>query len=193
MIGNRSFEHEAFVCRLEAAQAHVASLGNRFSHVMSIEAYNERRTEDSTAAQEVFHVPEPLEVILDHLNIPDLLAFSQMNKGIKAAVDSSVRLQTHLCLRAMPPNSHLRTPLDSSLLYSIPVSHGNDSWSAELASLPARLQFIGFSCRIKRIFQIGFLEPDTLLAPIEARFDLLHGQRLPKMGEQYRRSMYSNE
>ncbi|KAK3718596.1 hypothetical protein LTR37_005100 [Vermiconidia calcicola] len=148
------------------SSAHISLKGleDFLSNVLETSVYNERRTPDSTMALRTFEVPELLELILGYLRIPDILRVYQVSRGMRDAIDNSSRLQTRLCLRSAPSESHLDLPFKKSL-------YG-----------PA-----GFVCSEdygRKAIQIS--ESGHTTYKIKAKFGLNSDQELPKIGLRHR-------
>ena len=134
--------------------------------------YNEAMPSTSTAAaRRTFAIPELLELILDHLPIPSILAFSQTCKAQHTRIQHSKHLQTTLSLRAAPASSHFRAPFEDCRL----AAPGGD-----------------FYCRApgERLTYV-FTSPENIA---EAQLDITAAffprgleQRLPRIGPTYRR------
>lgn len=77
------------------------------------EVRNYWRDESSTIAQEVFAIPEILEMILLQTPVKGVINFSQTCTEARDIIDASPGLQTHLCLRPAPPDSIRRHPFTS--------------------------------------------------------------------------------
>lgn len=92
------------------AQQHCAALDPFLSNNVDTKYYNERRQDTSTTAQQTFDVVELLELILEHLGIPDILTMSQVSRSIHNSIEQSTKLQTKLSLRPAPTDSHLHMP-----------------------------------------------------------------------------------
>ena len=172
---------------LQVAQSHISGLEKYLGHMIPTHIYNERRPDDSTAAQRTFDVPELLEMILDYLPVPAMLNFYQVNRTIRNAIDGSPKLQTKLCLRAAPSESHLYTPFSNLIMYvpaiDDPLGFGRCA---------------GFCCYHYFGRVVPHSPKDTTsdgerrTVTIVAYFSCRPGQRLPLVGKRYRSSTYTN-
>ena len=114
-LKNSSADQKHVETLAASAQSHVQGLAGFLSQSLEPSYYNEIRADDSSAAQRTFDIPELFEMILDQLDIPDVLAFYQVSRGMKGAIEASTRLQTNLCLRAATSDSSLKTPFEFCL------------------------------------------------------------------------------
>jgi hypothetical protein len=85
--------------QLAAIQAKVNGFDLYLSSTVAARYYNERRSPESTVAKNVFHIPELLELILEHASIFDILNVYQTCRGLKEIVEASPKLQIQLLLR----------------------------------------------------------------------------------------------
>ena len=189
---------------LISIQSHVSGLREFFHDKLAPEFWNDIKSDTCTIAQRTFDVPELLEMIIENLDIPDLMNFYQVNRGIRDAIDGSPKLQIKLCLRAAPSDANLRTPFRDLTKY-----HGVTS-----------VRRIGFLCdhTFTRLayppppyYPYSYPQNQGPLVPpfnfpqyrgqdmeertvnIFAYFSLLPQQRLPYMGDRWHRMYVSQE
>lgn len=146
-----------------AAQKHAAGLKMFLSSCIPQKFYNERRSDSSTAAQRTFDVAELLEMILDHLEIPDIVKMIQVSHSLKNSIEASTKLQDKLSLRPAPLDSHIYSAFEQCLF-----REG------------------GFRCTLTNY---NNTRPQALPGTfaVRAYFFPFPGQHLPKIGSKYRR------
>lgn len=95
---------------LTAMQTHLQGLKEFLGQISQTAIYNEVRSVDSTTAQDVFYVPEILELILSELPLRDLLTMQRVSRYMKTTIDKSSRLQTKLFFRPASTSSPFTAP-----------------------------------------------------------------------------------
>ena len=183
-LSQKDLEHS-----LLKIQVHASGLGEWFSRVMCSTPYNEQRMDTSAAAQKVFDIPELFEMITEYLSIHDIVRCTEVSRTFKASIDHSAKIQDQICHRASPPESHLKTPLNACFLTSMQLPFRPHQYYDHNMDYPAfSIQTIGFSCRKTGFRYHGFnpVEVDRKAMGIEASFSMSTGQRLPRLGSQYR-------
>lgn len=85
--------------QLEAIQTNATSIGDFLSCIVPCKFYNEHRAGTSTIAEKALHIPELLEMILEHCDILDVARMLQTCNGVRAIIEASPKLQTKLLLR----------------------------------------------------------------------------------------------
>ena len=170
---------------LLSVQSHVTGLGGHFSRQLRTnpEFYNERKPEGSTIACRVFDIPELLEMILEHLTIPDLLKFYQCSTSIRDSIESSSKLQSQLSLRPVSSNSYLHLPV-RHLTKFVPLDAFDENITGLQTGFFSSEQFP--RRRPSRKYEHKNEAQDRTVE-IHASFYLLPGQRLPRMGSRVRR------
>lgn len=176
------------ISSLQSALHEVDGLGSFFSLYLDPQYYNERRSDDCTAAQRTFDVPELLEMILDAAEIPDILSMYSVNRSIRDSIECSSRMQTKLCLRAAPAHSHLETPLSYCFIKYF------DCERTPMACYPPVPIGRGFSCSIGRLPVMPlppFTGPEddekSRTVTLNAYFYPFKQQRLGGLGSRIRR------
>ena len=99
-----------------ATQYHVQGVKTYLSQTIEPRLYNESRSTTSTIAKKVFDIAELLELILDHLTIPDILKMSAVDRDIRNAIKGSKKMQTKLALRPASADSYMSTAFDEGCL-----------------------------------------------------------------------------
>ena len=184
-VASGEYDSAELTSTLLSAQGHVNELGEYFRQNLrsNPEFYNERKPENSAIACRVFAIPELLEMILEHVKIPDLLNFYQCSVSIRDSIEASSKLQTQLSLRPAPLKSHLTLPVRNMTKF-LPGDAFND-----------------------RHFQIGFSSTEQFsrrrpsrrhenrnetkerTVEIHASFHLLPAQFLPHIGSRIRQML----
>lgn len=137
-IRNESFDTAQLLRQVEAIQRNLKDIGNFLSCTVPNKFYHERRTATSETAARVFHIPELLELILEHCTTFDLIEMRKTCTGIKATIEASPKLQGKLFLRpegalvdlldeeswlqgiqAHPKSRLLNNPLDPSAWFEV--------------------------------------------------------------------------
>lgn len=176
LVRSGELDHVRLERAVITAQQHAAELDAFDSKAIHPMFYNERHQDSSTIAHRVFDVVEVLEMILTHLEIPDVLIMSQVNHSIRRAIGDSTKPQMKLLLRPAPADSHVYTPFASGL-----VASGGFSCLV----FPAVVHRDRFNNTIPE--SAGTSLDNVVSSPVTAQFYPYIGQRLPRIGSTYRR------
>ena len=171
------YSKDALERNLLTIQSYVTEMGVFLRDIAPANAYNDSRKKRFEIAQRTFNITELLELILENLSIPDILSFYQLNKAMRDAIEHSPKLQTRLCLRESPPDSHLRTPISNLMKHAGDIDSG----------LGGAVGFSCYSVQVWTALPINYkIENDSHTFSIVAFFTPLPGQRLYHMGNRYR-------
>ena len=102
-----------------SAQERLKELTTYLDTLLESTYFNEIRADDLTIAQRTFEIPELFELILDHLEIPEILNVQQVSRGLKDAIDGSARIQTRLNLRPASRDTFFKTPFEFYFGYNL--------------------------------------------------------------------------
>lgn len=86
--------------RLYAIQQNILGFEQYLSATIEPKDYAQIRLSDSTIARKVFAIPELLESILRHLDVPDLMRCYGVSRTFRDALETSKKLQ--ICLFLLP-------------------------------------------------------------------------------------------
>lgn len=129
---------------MEATQQQLSEIGEYLRPRIVKKCYNDFQMSDSSKAAEVFHIPELLDLILEHVSIYDILYMTQTSQGIHAVVESSSYLQTRLFMRdGYPPSAPCAR---HGLYYYAPIPQSYDWFGQYGGYLDLGDRVAGFYC-----------------------------------------------
>lgn len=103
--------------RLHAIQHNILGIEQYLSVTIEPTDYAQIRLSDSTTAAKVFAVPELLESILQHLEVPDLMRCYEISRTFRDTLESSKKLQ--ICLFLLPDSESCqrRFPINTKEIF----------------------------------------------------------------------------